>query len=207
VERWRELRDRVRQGVLDKGYDPVRNTFVQHYDTDELDASLLTLSSIGFVDGDDPRMLGTIRAVEEDLLRDGLVMRYRTQTGVDGLAGDEHPFLACSFWLVTAYARAGLLDEATELMDRLVGLANDVGLLAEEYDAATGHMVGNFPQAFSHLTLVGAALAIERATHRAEEAAREGRTTDDAEPAEPAEHHRYEAPDPADRQEAADAPS
>jgi len=207
VERWRELRDRVRQEVLDKGYDPVRNTFVQHYDTDELDASLLTLSSIGFVDGDDPRMLGTIRAVEEHLLRDGLVMRYRTQTGVDGLAGDEHPFLACSFWLVTAYARAGLLDEATELMDRLVGLANDVGLLAEEYDPATGHMVGNFPQAFSHLTLVGAALAIERATHRAEEAAREGRTTDDAEPAEPAEHHRYEAPDPADRQEAADAPS
>src|SRR6478752_931813 len=95
VERWRELRDRVRREVLDKGYDPVRNTFVQHYDTGELDASLLTLSSIGFVDGDDPRMIGTIRAVEEDLLRDGLVMRYRTQTGVDGLAGDEPPFLAC----------------------------------------------------------------------------------------------------------------
>jgi GH15 family glucan-1,4-alpha-glucosidase len=205
VERWRELRDRVRQEVLDKGYDPVRNTFVQHYDTGELDASLLTLSSIGFVDGDDPRMIGTIRAVEEDLLRDGLVMRYRTQTGVDGLAGDEHPFLACSFWLVTAYARAGLVDEATELMDRLVGLANDVGLLAEEYDPATGHMVGNFPQAFSHLTLVGAALAIERATRRAEESG--SSATEGADAGEPAEHHRYEAPEPADRQEAADAPS
>ncbi len=206
VEHWRELRDRVRQEVLDKGYDPVRNTFVQHYDTGELDASLLTLSSIGFVDGDDPRMIGTIRAVEQDLLRDGLVMRYRTQTGVDGLAGDEHPFLACSFWLATAYARAGLLDEATELMDRLVRLANDVGLLAEEYDPATGHMVGNFPQAFSHLTLVGAALAIERATRRAAAAA-EGGTVGLGETAESTEHDRYESPDPADRQEAADAPS
>ncbi len=164
VEQWRELRDQVREEVMTKGFDTERNTFVQHYDTTEVDASLLTLSSIGFVDGDDPRMLGTIAAVESDLLRDGLVMRYRTDTGVDGLAGDEHPFLACSFWLVTAYAKAGMTTEATELMDRLVGLTNDVGLLSEEYDPIADRMVGNFPQAFSHLTLVGAALALEKAS-------------------------------------------
>ena len=164
VERWRELREQVRDEVLGKGFDAERNTFVQHYDTTEVDASLLTLSSIGFVDGDDPRMLGTIKAVEEDLLRDGLVLRYRTQSGVDGLPGDEHPFLACSFWLVTAYARAGMSREATTLMDRLVGLPNDLGLLSEEYDPVGGRMVGNYPQAFSHLALVGAALAVAEAS-------------------------------------------
>ena len=163
VERWRQLRDQVRDEVLTKGFDADRNSFVQHYDTTEVDASLLTLSSIGLIEGDDPRMLGTIAAVEADLMRGGLVMRYRTDTGVDGLAGDEHPFLACSFWLVTAYARAGMTTQATELMDRLVGLTNDVGLLAEEYDPIGGRMVGNFPQAFSHLTLVGAALALAKA--------------------------------------------
>ena len=107
-------------------------------------------------------MLGTIRAIEEDLLRDGLVLRYRTHTGVDGLEGDEHPFLACSFWLVEAYAEAGRVEDATALYDRLVGLANDVGLYAEEYDPGTGRMVGNFPQAFSHLTLTQAAFALAR---------------------------------------------
>jgi GH15 family glucan-1,4-alpha-glucosidase len=172
VEHWRELRDQVREEVLTKGFDPGRNTFVQHYDTTEVDASLLTLSSIGLVDGDDPRMLGTIAAVESDLMREGLVMRYRTDTGVDGLAGDEHPFLACSFWLVTAYARAGMTTEAAELMDRLVGLTNDVGLLSEEYDPIGKRMVGNFPQAFSHLTLVGAALALAKATGKATHEAR-----------------------------------
>ncbi|KRC86865.1 glucoamylase [Terrabacter sp. Root85] len=180
VEHWRELRDQVREEVMTKGFDTERNTFVQHYDTTEVDASLLTLSSIGFVDGDDPRMLGTIAAVESDLLREGLVMRYRTDTGVDGLAGDEHPFLACSFWLVTAYAKAGMTTEATELMDRLVGLTNDVGLLSEEYDPIAKRMVGNFPQAFSHLTLVGAALALARASGAASDSETEkqpGRAT------------------------------
>ena len=172
VDEWRELRDRVREEVMEKGFSVGRNTFVQHYDTTEVDASLLTLSSIGFVDGDDPRMLGTIAAVEKDLLRGGLVMRYRTETHVDGIAGDEHPFLACSFWLVTAYAKAGMTTEATELMDRLVGLTNDVGLLSEEYDPIGERMVGNFPQAFSHLTLVGAALALEKATGKATHEAR-----------------------------------
>ena len=164
VDRWRELREQVRADVMEKGWNEEKQTFVQHYDTTDVDASLLTLSSIGLVDGDDPRMIGTIRAVEEDLLRDGLVLRYRTQSGVDGLPGDEHPFLACSFWLVTAYARAGMSQEATTLMDRLVGLPNDLGLLSEEYDPVGGTMVGNFPQAFSHLALVGAALAVAEAS-------------------------------------------
>ena len=128
------LRDQVRDEVLTEGYDADRNTFTQHYATQEVDASLLMLPLVGFIDGDDPRMLGTIEAIEQDLMRDGLLLRYRTQTGVDGLAGEEHPFLACSFWLVSAYADAGRLDDAHALFDRLVGLTNDVGLLAEEYD-------------------------------------------------------------------------
>jgi GH15 family glucan-1,4-alpha-glucosidase len=160
ADRWRDLRDRVREEILDKGYDSERGTFTQHYDTREVDASLLTIPLVGFLPGDDPRVLGTIDAVTEDLMSDGLLLRYRTETGVDGLPGDEHPFLACSFWLVSALAQAGRRDAATELMDRLCGLANDVGLLSEEYDPAHERMVGNFPQAFSHLTLVQAALTL-----------------------------------------------
>jgi GH15 family glucan-1,4-alpha-glucosidase len=163
VERWRTLRDRVRAEVLDRGFDAERNTFVQFYGSTEVDAALLVLPQIGIVAGDDPRMLGTIEAVERDLMRDGLLLRYRTQTGVDGLAGDEHPFLACSFWLVSAYAGAGRLDDATALFDRLCDLTNDVGLLSEEYDVAGRRMVGNFPQAFSHLTLVHAAFDLAEA--------------------------------------------
>jgi GH15 family glucan-1,4-alpha-glucosidase len=166
VEHWRELRDRVRAEVLTRGFDAERNTFTQHYETNEVDASLLVLPCVGFIAGDDPRMLGTIKAVEEDLLRDGLVLRYRTGSGVDGLTGDEHPFLACSFWLVQAYALAGRLEDAEALMCRLLDLRNDVGLLAEEYDPKERRMVGNFPQAFSHLALVGAANQLARVTRR-----------------------------------------
>jgi len=150
----------VREEVLAKGFDARRNTFTQHYDTSEVDASLLLIPVCGFLPADDPRVLGTIAAVEADLMCDGLLLRYRTHTGVDGLSGDEHPFLACSFWLVQAYALAGMRDKAEALMTRLVGLVNDVGLLAEEYDPANRRMVGNFPQAFSHLTLIGAAHAL-----------------------------------------------
>ncbi|WP_107704786.1 glycoside hydrolase family 15 protein [Nocardioides allogilvus] len=160
VERWRTLRDQVCEEILEKGYDAERGTFTQHYDTRELDASLLNISLVGFLPGDDERMLGTIRAIEEDLMHHGFLRRYRTQTGVDGLSGGEHPFLACSFWLVSAYARAGRRDDAHALMDRLCALANDVGLLSEEYDVDGDRMAGNFPQAFSHLTLVQAALAL-----------------------------------------------
>ncbi|MBA2715999.1 MAG: glycoside hydrolase family 15 protein [Propionibacteriales bacterium] len=162
VERWRSIRDKVREEILHRGYDEQRQTFVQHYDTTEVDASLLLIPAVGFLPGDDPRVLGTIRAVEQDLLREGLVLRYRTTTGIDGLPGDEHPFLACSFWLVSAYAFSGRFDDARALMDRVVGLANDVGLLSEEYDPVNERMVGNFPQAFSHLALVGAAFHIDR---------------------------------------------
>jgi len=163
VERWRALRSTVRAEVMDRGYNVERGCFTQHYDTTEVDASLLVLPTVGFIAGDDPRFLGTVRAVEQDLLRNGLLMRYRTQAGVDGLPGDEHPFLACSFWLVTAYAGAGRLKEAHALMRRLVALANDVGLLSEEYDPVKSRMVGNFPQAFSHLALIRAALALHEA--------------------------------------------
>jgi GH15 family glucan-1,4-alpha-glucosidase len=166
VERWRELRDRVREEIMTHGYDAERNTFTQHYETTEVDASLLVLSDVGFIAGDDPRMLGTIKAVEEDLLRDGLVLRYRTETGVDGLTGNEHPFLACSFWLVEAYALAGRVEDADALMRRLLDLRNDVGLLSEEYDPKERRMAGNFPQAFSHLALVGAANQLTRVTGR-----------------------------------------
>ena len=160
VDRWRRLRDDVRAEILERGFNDERNTFTQHDDTTEVDASLLTLPLVGFLPGDDPRVLGTIDAVVGDLTRDGLLLRYRTQSGVDGLAGDEHPFLACSFWLVAALAAAGRRTEAEELMDRLCALANDVGLLSEEYDTVNRRMAGNFPQAFSHLTLVQAALAL-----------------------------------------------
>jgi GH15 family glucan-1,4-alpha-glucosidase len=167
VDEWRELRDQVHAEVLDKAVDPDRGCFTQHYETTEVDAALLTLSSVGFVAGDHPVMLATIEAVEQDLLRDGLVLRYRTSSGVDGLSGDEHPFLACSFWLVSAYALAGRLADATSLMERLVGLTNDVGLLSEEYDVGRDRMAGNFPQAYSHLTLVQAArtLAVAQSHH------------------------------------------
>jgi GH15 family glucan-1,4-alpha-glucosidase len=167
LEEWRALRDEVREEVLDKGYDAERGTFVQHYGTTAVDASLLLLPVVGFLDGDDPRMLGTIKAVEEDLLYEGLVLRYRTDTGVDGISGDESPFLPCSFWLVSAYAAAGRTDDAHALFDRLVGLRNDVGLLSEEYDPVRQRMVGNFPQAFSHLALVQAAFQLAAADARA----------------------------------------
>ncbi len=164
TDKWRRVRDAIHAEVVEHGFDAERNTFTQHYDTTEVDASLLVLSQIGFVDGKDPRMLGTIDAIERDLMRDGLLLRYRTRSGVDGLSGDEHPFLACSFWLVSAYVAAGRTDDAHALFDRLVGLVNDVGLLSEEYDPAydggRGRMVGNFPQAFSHLALVQAAFAL-----------------------------------------------
>ncbi|YAL81917.1 glycoside hydrolase family 15 protein [Dermacoccaceae bacterium W4C1] len=162
-EHWAAVRDEVREQVLREGFDTEQNTFVQHPETTEVDASLLVIPQVGFLPGDDPRVLGTIAAVEAHLLRDGLVLRYRTASGVDGLSGDEHPFLACSFWLVSAYALAGRTADAQALMDRLVGLANDVGLLAEEYDPQGNRMAGNVPQAFSHLALVKAAVHLERA--------------------------------------------
>jgi len=159
AERWAQMRDQLRteidaHGVHADGY------FVQHYGSDEVDASLLTLPQVGYCAADDPRMLRTVEQMERTLIRDGLLMRYRTSSGVDGLEGGEHPFLACSFWLVEQYAASGRVDDARVLMDRLVSLTNDVGLLSEEYDVGGARHAGNTPQAFSHLTLVGAADAL-----------------------------------------------
>ena len=148
---------------MTRGFDSERNTFVQYYDGTHVDSSLLVLPIVGFIDAADSRMLGTIEAIEHNLMRDGLLLRYRTESGVDGLSGDEHPFLACSFWLVSAYAGAGRIDDAHALFDRLCRLTNDVGLLSEEYDGQHDRMVGNFPQAFSHLTLVQAAFKLREA--------------------------------------------
>ncbi len=160
VEEWRTIRDRVREQILTEGFDNERGTFVQHFETKDVDASLLLIPLVGFLPGNDPRVLGTIDAIQQDLLHEGLVLRYRTQTGVDGLDGDEHPFVACSFWLVSALAMAGRKDEAQALMQRLLMLPNDLGLLSEEYDPVHERMVGNFPQAFSHLALVSAAITL-----------------------------------------------
>jgi GH15 family glucan-1,4-alpha-glucosidase len=162
VEQWRALREKVRADVLAQGVDPQRGCFVQHYGTREVDASLLQLPQVGFVAPDDPMMLATVRAIEEDLLQDGLVLRYRTHASPDGLPPGEHPFLTCSFWLVEQYARSGRRDDARALMDRLLGFTNDVGLLSEEYDTTSGRQLGNTPQALSHLALVRAAAVLSR---------------------------------------------
>ncbi|MBC7402944.1 MAG: glycoside hydrolase family 15 protein, partial [Microbacteriaceae bacterium] len=166
VKRWIHLREEVRTEIESRGFDHSRNTYTQYYGSTGVDASLLLLSQIGYVAADDPRMLGTVAALEEELLHDGLLMRYRTESGVDGLPAGEHPFLACSFWLVEQYARSGRIADARTLMDRLVSFCNDLGLLSEEYDVAQSRQVGNTPQALSHLALVRAADAIAEAAGR-----------------------------------------
>jgi GH15 family glucan-1,4-alpha-glucosidase len=159
VDRWRELRDTIRAEVMAQGWNRELGTFTQYYGGTTVDAALLMLPSFGFIAADDPKMAGTIAAVEANLLSGGLVRRYDTGTKVDGLPGDEAAFLACTFWLADCYARAGRSADARALLDHLVGLANDVGLYAEEYDPATGRMAGNTPQALSHLALVQAVYA------------------------------------------------
>jgi GH15 family glucan-1,4-alpha-glucosidase len=165
VERWEALRDRIRDEIEAKGFNASRNSYVQSYGSTAVDASLLHLPQVGYCEPDDPRMLGTVAAIEHDLLHDGLLMRYRINGGnaLDGFPPGEHPFLACSFWLVEQYARSGRLDDARTFMDRLVGLTNDVGLLSEEYDTTTGRHAGNTPQALTHLAMVQAADWIARA--------------------------------------------
>ncbi|GAB3569523.1 glycoside hydrolase family 15 protein [Spelaeicoccus albus] len=160
VDRWRKIRDDVRAEIENNGFNKEMNSFTQYYGSTTVDAALLVLPQVGFVDYDDERMLGTVERIESELLHRGFLLRYNTTHGVDGLSGDENPFLACSFWLVAQYAHTGRMDDARELMDRLVGLTNDVGLLSEEYDPDRDLLMGNFPQAFSHLALVRAATAI-----------------------------------------------
>jgi len=161
LDGWRTLRDEVHREVCEKGYDAERNTFTQSYGSRELDAALLLIPRVGFLPPDDPRVIGTIDAIREELGHGDLLRRYSTdETTVDGLPGDEGTFLACSFWLADALHMTGRTKEARELFERLVGLANDVGLLSEEYDPVADRQLGNFPQAFSHVGLVNTALAL-----------------------------------------------
>jgi len=154
--------------VCARGFDPARNTFVQFFGARTLDASLLLIPLVGFLPPEDPRVHGTVAAIERGLVRNGFVMRYDTGTGTDGLPPGEGAFLACSFWLADNYAMLGRDEEARDLFERLLALRNDVGLLAEEVDVASGEMIGNFPQAFSHVGLVNAAWAIAQARQRAD---------------------------------------
>jgi len=170
VERWKQIRDEIHREVCERGYDRERRTFTQYYGSKELDASVLNIPLVGFLPADDERVTGTIDAISRELGRDGFVSRYSTAETDDGLPGDEGQFLACSFWLVSALALNGRIEEARALFERLLGLSNDLGLLSEEYDVRRRRQVGNFPQAFSHLTLIVAARAISAA----EEAGRSG---------------------------------
>ncbi|MEU9847711.1 glycoside hydrolase family 15 protein [Streptomyces sp. NPDC047985] len=161
ANRWRAMRESVHREVCEKGFDPVRNTFTQSYGSRNLDAATLLIPRTGFLPPDDPRVIGTVDAVRRELGSDCLVRRYSTDgASIDGLPGREGAFLACSFWLADALTATGRTEEATDLFERLLNLRNDVGLLAEEYDTVTHRQVGNFPQAFSHIGLVGTAMAL-----------------------------------------------
>jgi GH15 family glucan-1,4-alpha-glucosidase len=157
LERWRKVRDDIHLEVCERGFDPDQNAFVQSFGAKALDASLLLIPIVGFLKPDDPRVGGTVAAIERKLVWNGLVMRYDTGEGTDGLPPGEGAFLACSFWLADNYVMLGRYDEGRALFDRLLALRNDVGLLAEEYDPVGRRQLGNFPQAFSHLALINTA--------------------------------------------------
>ncbi|HGO6126368.1 glycoside hydrolase family 15 protein [Burkholderia cepacia] len=158
LDRWRALREQIHADVCNNAWHESKRAFAQSYGSDELDASVLLMPLLGFLPPEDPRIVGTVEAIERELLHDGLVMRYRTTEYDDGLPPGEGTFLACSFWLVDNYALLGRIDDAHRLFSRLLALSNDLGLLAEEYDPVAGRLVGNFPQAFSHVALVHTAM-------------------------------------------------
>ena len=177
VDRWRALREEIHDEVCREGLSEKLGAFTQSYGLDRLDASLLMIPLVGFLPADDERVVATVAAIERELVEDGLVTRYRADeenTDVDGLPPGEATFLPCSFWLVQVYALQGRLEEAEKLFERLIGLRNDLGLLSEEYDVKAERLVGNFPQAFTHLTLVDAALTLDEGWCR-----RAGRATVD----------------------------
>ncbi|MGH2818946.1 MAG: glycoside hydrolase family 15 protein [Actinomycetota bacterium] len=163
VRKWEEERDAIRSAIMEQGWSGRRQAFVGHFASD-LDASVLLMPLVGFLPADDPRMLSTIRAIQQDLTFDGLVLRYLTD---DGIEGREGSFVICSFWLVSCLAKAGKLTDAKALFRSIVGYSNDLGLLAEEIDPSTGDLVGNFPQAFSHMGLKNAAYEIDEGQRRA----------------------------------------
>jgi GH15 family glucan-1,4-alpha-glucosidase len=162
VEKWRKLRSRIHADVCGNGFDAERNTFVQYYGSKELDASLLMIPLVGFLPPGDERVRGTVDAIERGLVHDGLVMRYRTAGDIDGLPPGEGYFLPCSFWLVDNLSLQGRYDEALAIFERLLDIRNDVGLIAEEYDPFEKRMLGNFPQALTHVALINAARNLSR---------------------------------------------
>jgi GH15 family glucan-1,4-alpha-glucosidase len=157
LDRWRACRDDIHTSVCREGYDSARGTFVQYFGGKDLDASLLMIPMVGFLPPQDDRVRGTVRAIERELTVDGFIARYSPRRDVDGLAGGEGAFLPCSFWLADNYVLQDRLREARELFERLLAVSNDVGLLSEEYDPVARRLVGNFPQAFSHVSLVNTA--------------------------------------------------
>jgi GH15 family glucan-1,4-alpha-glucosidase len=161
VEKWKDVRDAIHEQICRMGFDKQKNSFVQHYGADALDASTLLMPLVGFLPATDERIKGTIEAVEKELMCGGFVMRYKTERMEDGLPAGEGAFLACSFWLVSCLKAIGREDDARKLFERLLELRNDVGLLSEEYDVEQKRQVGNFPQAFSHIALVNAAFDLE----------------------------------------------
>ena len=157
VEEWRALRAQIHEDICTKGFDRAKNSFVQYYGAAGVDAALLLIPQVGFLPPEDPRVHGTVAAIERELMVDGLVLRYRTKENVDGLPPGEGAFLACSFWLADAYALLGRYAEAARLFEHLLSFRNDLGLLAEEYDPRARRQLGNFPQAFSHVALINTA--------------------------------------------------
>jgi GH15 family glucan-1,4-alpha-glucosidase len=174
VERWRQVRDAIHAQVCAQGYDAQRNTFVQSYDSTRLDASLLLIPQMGFLPPDDPRMRGTLAAIERTLVVDGLVLRYSTDGDADALPAGEGSFLPCSFWLADCLALCGRRKEAEALFERLLALRNDLGLLAEEYDTRERRMLGNFPQALTHMALIHTARLLSIPEHQARSASMRG---------------------------------
>jgi GH15 family glucan-1,4-alpha-glucosidase len=163
ISRWKETRDVIHKQVCEKAFNKRLNSFAQHYGSEQLDASVLLMAMVGFLPPEDPRIRGTVEAIERHLTQDGLVMRYNTSTTEDGLPGSEGKFLACSFWLVSNLKLIGREADALQLFERLLSLANDVGLLSEEYDTQRKRLVGNFPQALSHIALIGVAYHLTQA--------------------------------------------
>jgi GH15 family glucan-1,4-alpha-glucosidase len=161
VDRWRALRDEIKEQVQIFAWNERKQAYTQSYGSDELDASILQMPMVGFLPATDPRFVSTVEAIRRELAIDGLLLRYRAQEDVDGLPPGEGVFLACSFWLVEVLALQGKKDEARTLFERLLDLRSDLGLLSEEYDPQAGLLLGNFPQAFTHLALVEAALTLD----------------------------------------------
>lgn len=173
IEKWKGLRDTIHKQICERAFNAKKNSFVQSYDSEELDAGLLLMPVVGFLPGTDPRVKGTVEAIERELMPDGFVLRYDTAKVQDGLPPGEGVFLACSFWMVSSLKAIGRVDDARVLFERLLTLCNDVGLLSEEYDIQRKRMVGNFPQAFSHIALVNAAFDLEDGPDARDRAGRE----------------------------------